>query len=331
MEERELGVTTDGAGGSDTEGSPAPANGVVARVTAAADAFQQDHAWAAFPYAVVKKFGEDRGGQYSALMAYYGFLSLFPLLLVLFSILGFVAQGNPGLQRRIVSSALSKFPVVGDQIHSNVGSLHGSVWAVVVGTLVALWAGLGATQVAQDAMNAVFAVPEFEQGSFLLKRLRGLGTLVVLALVVLASSFVGTASSWLGFGGLLGRISWIALTLVVNVAAVTGLYLVLVHERIGWRRVRAGAWFCATGWTVLQLVGATYVTRIVHNASRTYGVFATVIGLLSWIAIQAQLFLYGAEVATVADGHLWPRGLRKEAPTTADERVAPGGTTEPSA
>ena len=315
--EGELGVTTDGSANP-----PEGTGGAVGRLTTRLDLVQQRWAPAGFVHGVARKFGDDRGGQYAALMAYYGFLSLFPLLLVMFAILGFVAQDNPELQQRIVNSALSKFPVVGDQIRSNVGSIQGSVWAVVVGSLVALWAGLGATQVAQDAMNAVFGVPELQRESFLLKRLRGLGTLAVLGVVVLASSFVGTASAWLGVQGLLGQSLWFVLTLLVNVAAVAALYVVLVHERMGWRRVRWGAWFCGLGWTLLQLVGATYVARIVHNASKTYGVFATVIGLLSWIAIQAQLFIYGAEVATVADERLWPRSLTAASPTEADVRAA---------
>ena len=65
------------------------------------DAFQQRRKWLAFPFAVVKKFGDDRAGNLAALIAYYGFFSLFPLLLVMVSVLGFILRGHPDLQSRI--------------------------------------------------------------------------------------------------------------------------------------------------------------------------------------------------------------------------------------
>src|SRR5690349_13540864 len=100
----------------------------------------------AFPYAVIKKFGDDQAGYLAALIAYYGFFSLFPLLLVFVSILGFVLHGNPSLQDQILNSALRNFPVIGPEITRNIHSVRGSGATLIIGALGTLWAGLGVTQ-----------------------------------------------------------------------------------------------------------------------------------------------------------------------------------------
>jgi inner membrane protein YhjD len=283
---------------------------------------QQRVAPAGFVFAVVKKFGDDRGGQFAALLSYYGFFSLFPLLLVAVSILGFVIDGNPDLQERIIDSAISRFPVVGDQIAANVGEVRGSRIAVVVGLVVALWAGLGATQAAQDAINQVFAVPVLERKNFWIRRLRGLLTLVVFGLAVLGTTLVGSAGAWLGLGGAANRAAWLVVALLLNAALVAALFWVLAHQRLERSLLVPGVVVGAVGFTVLQVVGTQYVARVVQGASRTYGVFAAVIGLLSWIYLQATIFLYAAEVSTVWHGRLWPRSIIRERPTDADIRVA---------
>src|SRR5438067_13541534 len=93
------------------------------RVVRGVDAFQQRHRVTGFAFGVVKKFGDHRAGSLAALVAYYAFLAIFPLLLLLVTILGFVAQHNSDFQHRLVDSALSDFPIIGDQIARNVKSL----------------------------------------------------------------------------------------------------------------------------------------------------------------------------------------------------------------
>lgn len=109
------------------------------------DEFQRRHAWVGLPLAVLYKFVDDQGTYLAALITYYGFVSLFPLLLLLVSVLGFVLHGNPGLQQHVLHSALRDFPIVGDQIGQNVHSLHGNAFALMVGIVVSLVGGLNAT------------------------------------------------------------------------------------------------------------------------------------------------------------------------------------------
>jgi membrane protein len=139
------------------------------RLLQAVDDFQQRHRWLAFPVAVVKKYGEDQAGQRAALLAYYGFFSLFPLLLVAVTVLSLVLQGRSDLSERVVDSTLAQFPVIGDQIRDEVeGSrLRASGLALVVGAALALWGGLGVAEAAQAAMNGIWNVPRRRYPSFL--------------------------------------------------------------------------------------------------------------------------------------------------------------------
>jgi inner membrane protein YhjD len=305
-----------------TPNSEVRPDNLVNRTIDRVDRLQQRWSPAGFTFAALKKFGDDDGGNHCAVISYYGFFALFPLLLVLVTILGYVLEGNPDLQQRVVDSTFAHFPVIGDQLRQNVGSIKGNWFALAVGLLLAIWAGLGATQAGQDAMNAVFAVPFLERKGYLVRQARGLATLAVIGVIILATTALGSGATWVHAGGWLGRVGYIVAVLVVNALSVFALTNVLCHERIAWRRLWSGAVVGAVGWTVLQFLGSWYVGRVVRNATQTYGVFATVIGLLTWIYLQARIFVLAGEVATVADGRLWPRGLVRERPTDADVEVA---------
>ena len=143
------------------ESVPAPTSveqrrGILGKI----DIFQQQHEPLAFLVGVGRKFGDDRAGQRAALIAYYGFFSLFPLLLVLVTVLGFAIQGDPQLQRRLLGSALAQFPIIGAQIERNVRSLTGSGLVLAGGLVGAIWSGLGVTGAIQDAMDEIWNVVE---------------------------------------------------------------------------------------------------------------------------------------------------------------------------
>jgi uncharacterized BrkB/YihY/UPF0761 family membrane protein len=133
--------------------------GGVERLLRAADRFQQRHSYLALPVGVVKKVGDDQAGKHAALLAYYGILSLFPLLLVFATLLANALAHNPQLQREIIDAAVAQFPVLGTQIEDSIRTIQGSGIGLVVGILGSLWGGLGITQSAQDAMNALWSIP----------------------------------------------------------------------------------------------------------------------------------------------------------------------------
>src|SRR5687768_12402114 len=124
-----------------------------------ADRVQRERSPTAVAVATIKKFGEDRAGQLAALISYYGFFSLFPLMLAFVTILGFFLEEDSSLRQQLVDSALSQFPIIGDQIKANVKSLQGSGLALALGLGGALWAGLGGIKAAQNAMDQVWDVP----------------------------------------------------------------------------------------------------------------------------------------------------------------------------
>jgi uncharacterized BrkB/YihY/UPF0761 family membrane protein len=175
--------------------------GLVRRI----DDYQQQHTWLGFPIAVVYKFADDQGSYLAALIAYYAFLSLFPLLLLLVTVLGYVLHGNPGLQRDLVGSALSEFPIIGTQIANNVTSLHGSGLGLAVGIIGTVYGGLGVAQAGQNAFNEVWSVPRNERPNPFRSRLRSLLLLVVLGAGALATTTLSAlGASSRSFGADLG-------------------------------------------------------------------------------------------------------------------------------
>jgi YihY family inner membrane protein len=283
----------------------------------AVDRFQRRHVALAMPFAVVKKFGDDQGGNLSALIAYYGFLSLFPLILVFVTGLGFVLDGNPHAQHAVLNSALKQIPLVGDQIKT--GTLKGSGLGLVIGILGAIFSGLGVTLAAQTAFNRVQAVTMRERPNFLWARVRGLGLLAVLGgLQVLSTVATGLVSG--GFGGVLLFIAGVVVSLVLNLLLFFAAFRLLTDESIPTSELWPGIFAATVLWTVLQSVGGAYVGHVVHGANSTYGTFATVIGLLAWLFLGARIVVLCAELNSVISRRLWPRGLF-DPPTDADREA----------
>jgi YihY family inner membrane protein len=289
------------------------------RLLRRADKQQQRRAWIAFPYAVMKKFGDDQAGNLAALVAYYGFLSLFPLMLVLVTLLGLLLRNNPELQDTIRASALANFPVVGQQISNNIHSLRGSGLALGIGLALSLWAGLGVMKALQTAMNAVWNVPYRHRPNFWVSLLRAIIMLLVLGVITIASAAAGSvgggSDDWLV--GILG----IAMSVVLNLVLFLLAFRILTTEDVTWGDVFPGALVAALAWTTLQAIGGYIVSHQLQGASNTYGTFAIVIGLLAWIYLGAQMTLFAAEVNVVRKRRLWPRAIVQPPLTEADERA----------
>ena len=293
-----------------------PAERLVRRV----DAFQQRHRLAGFVFGVVKKFGDDRAGSLAALMAYYGFLALFPLLLLSVTVLGFVAQHNSDVQHRLVDSALSEFPVIGDQIGRNVSSLRGTGLGLAISLIGLAWGSLGFTQVGQHAMAQVWNVPGVHRPGFFPRLARGAAIIGVLGLGTIATttfSGVGVFNS--------PNFALRALTVIVsallNVGISAAAFRLLTPRSVPSRDLVPGAVLVGLAWTVLQLVGGYLVSQRLQQTSEVYGMFAIVLGLLFWLALIAQISLYAAELNVVLARSLYPRSI-VQPPLTAADREA---------
>jgi membrane protein len=281
------------------------------------DAFAQRNDWIAFPYAVAKKFGDDKAGYLAALVAYYGFFSIFPLMLVFVTVLGYVLDDNPELQEKLIDSAFGQLPLVDPD---SIQALEGNPFALIVGTLTALWAGLGAMKAMVYAMNTVWGVAPKDRPNFVLARLRALGMLGVFGLGIVGVTVLGALPIITADFPLVARLS----SPVAGSALAVGLFLlsfkVLTHCDVPWRAHLPGAVLGGALFVLLQLVSGVYIDRVIKGAQNTYGVFAIVIGLLSWMYVQAQIAVFSAEVNVVRHRRLWPRRLPGGEPTEIDRR-----------
>jgi len=284
------------------------------------DRYQQGHRWLALPIAVLKKFSDDQAGSLAALIAYYGFFALFPLMLVLVTVLGYVLHGDPSLQNSVKSGVLNQFPIIGPQIQNDFHALHGNVTSLVVGIAGSLWGGLGVTNASQNALNKVWAVPHKHRPNFLQARLRGLVVLVLLGVLFLASSLASGLVTG-GLGGPLAVVAGIGLSLVLNILLFLAAFRLLTAAEVETRCLMTGVVVASVLWEILQIVGGYYVGHVLRHASAAYGVFGVVIGLLSWLYLGAQVTLYAAEINVVRTRRLWPRSLLHDPPTIGDEET----------
>ena len=291
----------------------------VQRIVRRVDAYQQRHPSLAFPYAVVKKFGDDRGDNLTALLTYYTFVSLFPLLLVGVTVLGYVLHDDPHLQQRILDSALSNFPIVGDQIRANITTVRGNGVALVIGILVALYGGLGIANVAQHALNRIWGVPGYARPGFFPRLGRSLGLIGTLGVAILVTTVLSGIGG--GVASNLGTSIAISLAAIVcNTALFTIAFQVMIVSDVAWRDLLPGAILVGIAWEVLQRIGSFYVSRVLQGMSQLYGLFALVLGLLVWISLEARVVLYGAEINAVRAHKLWPRSITTPL-TDADRRA----------
>jgi membrane protein len=286
------------------------------------DRFQQRHAWLAFPFAVLQKYGDDQGAYLVAAITYYGFLAIFPLLFVFTTVLGFVLQGHRRLEQSIVDSALGQFPVIGPDLHR--GSLHGNALVLALGIAAALWAGMSVFLAAQNAMNHVWGVPFKRRPNALRARVRALLLLLLLGGGALSATVLGSLAT-VGTGvGTIWKGASIILATFVDIGLFWVAFRVLTAHDVSWRQLRGGAIGAGVLYEALQLLGGYYVGHTLRHSGNVYGTFGLVIGLLSWIYLTTHITLLAAEGNAVATRQLWPRSFSlviEQPATPADKRA----------
>jgi YihY family inner membrane protein len=285
------------------------------------DSVQRRIAGVSFLTAVWRKYGDDGGGKLVAQLTYSAFLSLFPLLLVLVTVLGYILSGHPGLQDSVAHSAFGQFPIIGDQLQSNVKSVRGSGLALAIGVVAALWGGLGITQTAQDVLATIWLVPYRRRPAFLGRLAKAALVMLVLLGGLLCASVLAAVASQMAQFGTVGRGLVIVLTVAVNAALFALAFRILVPVDVSWRQALPGAVVAAIGWQVLLLLGASLVNHQLRGASQSYGFFGIVLGLLGWLALVSTVLILAAEVNAVLAHRLWPRSLTKPDKTEEDRRA----------
>jgi YihY family inner membrane protein len=277
------------------------------------DAVQQRYRPTAFGFGVVKKFGDDRGGALAAELTYYGFLSIFPALLILTTVLGFI--GNKDVSKSVIGSTLSRFPVIGEQIGKNVSHpLSGSGIGLAIGLLILIYGVLGSTQAAQNAMAQVWNVPATARPGFFPRLLRGLLFFVALAVGVGASVLLSGLVTVAG-QSIFTRVAGFVGVVAINIGLYVAAFRVLTPAPASTRTLVPGAVVGGIGYSILLSIGTALVQHQLKHAQAVYGQFGLVLGLMAWLALVAQISLYAAEVNVVLARRLWPRSL---APPTTD-------------
>ncbi len=292
------------------------------------DRVQQRSRAAGFVIAVIYKYVDDQANYLAALITYYAFVSLFPLLLLLTTALGVVLREKPEWREQIVDSALSQLPLLGNQL-SEPSALSGGTAAVVIGIAGALYGGLGVGNAMQNAMDTVWAVPRYVRPDPIKTRLRSLMLLLVLGSALIATTLLtALGRSWAGLG-MAGTGAVVLASLVVNTGICVAAFRVGTERELTIAQVLPGAVIAAALWQLLQWFGATYVARVVASASVTNSVFAIVLGLLAFLYLVATTLLVCAQINAVRVDRLHPRALLTPFTdnvdlTAADRRVYAG-------
>jgi YihY family inner membrane protein len=296
----------------------------VERITRRVDCWQQRHPVVAVPVAVVKKFGDDEAGNLVALLTYYGFLATFPLLLAFTAVLGVALRRYPELHAKLVNSAFAEFPIVGGQIHQQLGveRFSGTSFALTAGVLVAVFGGRGFAHALQNTLNTVWAVPKTDRPGLLPRYLRTLALLLLLGSIVIvtgaASTSAATATS-LGVGGLPARLVSFTVGAVLGFAFFLALFRVAAAGQVPTRNLLLSAAVSAVGWQVLLILAGYVVAHQLRHAQAIAGLFGAVLGLLAWLALQATVIVYAIEIDVVRVKRLWPRSIVQPPLTKADE------------
>jgi uncharacterized BrkB/YihY/UPF0761 family membrane protein len=283
--------------------------------------FQQRHRTVSVPWAVNKKFGNDQANLLVVALGWYGFTAIYPLLLVITTIFGFIGVASLGTG---IVHTLQQFPVIGAQFHAGKGSseLKGSVFGLIIGVVGLLYGAQGVTQTAETAMNRVWNVPQFERPGFLPRLVHSFEALGCIGGAFVINAFLGSFAAGIG-NALWVRIVIIAVQLAVNVGLYLLTFRILVAKSAGipTRSLLPGAIAGGIFFTILITVGAGLVQHQLRGSSATYGAFASVIGIVAFLLLLAKLSMYAAELNPVLARGLYPRAFPTADPLPADDRV----------
>jgi YihY family inner membrane protein len=289
----------------------------VERLLRKADRAQQRFTPSAFVFGVARKYADDNGGVLVANLTHAAFVSLFPLLLVLVTILGLVAAGDSGFRQAVLNAVAGQVPLIGNELTANVHQLRrSSVIGLAVGLVGLLWGSTRLARAGLFTMGQIWNLPGPARPGHLARLGRALLFLVLLGCAVIVTTLLAALST---YGQRPPALIAFAVAVEANVNA--GMYLaafrILTPHGVPTRDLVPGAVAGGVGWTVLQVAGTYLVHHYLHSSS-VYGIFATVIGLVAWIYLAAGITVCCAEVNVVLARRLWPRTILQPPLTEAD-------------
>lgn len=295
----------------------------------AADRLQQRHGVLGFPAAVWSKFNDDQAGNLAALISYYAFAAIFPLLLILATVLNIVLRNNRSLQQDLINSALAQYPVIGQQIKANLGTIPGTGLPLIIGIVFLLLGARGVAGAMQNAMCVVWDIPKERRPGFPLSFAWSLALVFCIGIGFVATTFLSSVAS--GAGHLLtgagASIATVLVSLLLNLGMFWLGFRLATFFKVRWRDLRTGAAIAAVCWQVLQVIAGYVISHQLHRASELYGTFGIVLGLMAWLFLQAEVTLYAAEVDVVLARRLWPRSIL---PPAISGEAEPASSAEPA-
>src|SRR5215475_1879282 len=295
---------------------------VAKKALRAVDEFQQKHAWLAFPVAVWKKFGDDQAGNLAMLVAWFAFVSIFPLMLVLVTVLDIALKNNPDLQHRLLNSALSQYPLLGQQL-GHISRINQSGLPLVVGLVGTFLGALGVASAMQNALNTAWEIPYARRPGFPWSWLRSMGQIIVIGLGLIGTTVLSTLASGAGHkvSSFAATLAALVVSLVLNIGVFWLAFRLGTASEIRSRPLWLAAVISGIIWQILQAVAGFFISHQLAHASPVYGTFAIVIGLIAWLYLQAQLTLYAVQVSVVRTYRLWPRSISAPPYTEQDRRA----------
>jgi len=293
----------------------------IERVVRVVDRFQQRHTVPAMVFAVIKKYGDDAAGNLASVLAFSGLITVFPLLLMLVTVLGLVLSSNPHLRNEILNSTFDRFPGVGSELRNNVQALHrSSMIGLIVSIVLLLWGSLGLAQNGIYAMSQIWNLPGVHRSDWFKRTGRSLEFIAILGLGLLLSTFLTALATNTSARPFVADAGAIVASLIVSCVQFILGYRVLTAPQVKWRSLLPGALVAAVGWTILQAFGTFLVGHTLKDTA-VYGVFAFVLGLIFWISLVVRLVLYTSELNVVLHRRLWPRSIVQPPLTRADREV----------
>ena len=280
----------------------------------AADAFQQRRPALAFPVAVWKKFSDDQAGNLAALIAYYGFVAIFPLLLVLATVLNIVLRNDPELQKTLTNSALAQYPVIGQQIKAQLGAIPGTGLPLIFGAIFLLFGARGVANAMQNALCGVWGIARRDRPGFPMSHVWSFALLLTVGLGFIVTTFLSGLAGGAGhlLTGVGATVGGVLISLGLNVGVFWLGFRLATARLVRWRDLLVGALIAALIWQVLQVAGGYVVSHQLQRANELYGAFGVVLGLVAWLYLQAEATLWAAEVDVVLARRLWPVSVRAE-------------------
>jgi uncharacterized BrkB/YihY/UPF0761 family membrane protein len=280
------------------------------------DRLQRSRPVLGFPWAVIKRYIEDRGNWLGALISYYGFFSLYPLLVAFTTVATWLLADRPETLQRILSAVWSKVPFASDalanQVSEQVHDLSGQAWWIAaVSLLVSLWGAIGVVRVLQDAVNTMWCVPRYLRPPYVGKVARGALMLTLLGAGVIASAVVTGVTLAVDLP-VLATVGAAVGNIALNVGVTLAIYRLVLGRSVPFRDLWPGTVIMGVGSWGLTLIGGLYVQRVIARMTSVFGPFASTIGLLAYVSLLLQIFVFATEVNVVRSKRLWPRALTEE-------------------